>query len=68
MTKPVIQLKRTGCEIASVTVLAGVSYTAAKRAANRMGIHAMDSRLWSETSHVRQRRLPPGMHSQIEPS
>lgn len=38
--KPVIQLERTGCGIASVAALAGVSYTAAMRAANRMGIYA----------------------------
>lgn len=50
--KPVVQLERTGCGIASVAALAGVSYTAAKRVANRMGISAADSRLWSETSYV----------------
>jgi hypothetical protein len=54
MRKPVIQLERTGCGIASVASLAGVGYTAAKQVANRMGIHATDSRLWSETAHARQ--------------
>ncbi len=54
MMKPVVQLERTGCGIASVAALAGVSYTAAKHVANRMGIHARDSRLWSETTHMRQ--------------
>lgn len=54
MMKAVIQLERTGCGIASVAALAGVSYTAAKRAANRMGIYATDRRLWSETTHVRR--------------
>ncbi len=54
MTKPVVQLERTGCGIASVAALAGVSYTTAKRVANRMGISAVGSRLWSETTHVRR--------------
>lgn len=52
--KPVTQLEQTGCGIASVAVLAGVSYTAAKQVANQMGIYATDSRLWSDTNHVRQ--------------
>ncbi|MDF0673970.1 MAG: hypothetical protein P0120_06465 [Nitrospira sp.] len=52
--KPVIQQERTGCGIASVAALSGVSYRAAKRVANRMGISAADSRLWSETAHVRR--------------
>ena len=54
MMKPVIQLAKTGCGIASVAVLAGVSYTAAKCVANRMGISVTDNRLWSETAHVRR--------------
>ncbi|HSN03597.1 hypothetical protein ACO9S2_04665 [Nitrospira sp. NS4] len=52
--KPVVQLERTGCGIASVAALAGVTYTEAKRAANRLDIFADDSRLWSETQHVRR--------------
>lgn len=52
--KPVIQRERTGCGIASVAALSGVSYGSAKRAANRMGISAADSRLWSETAYVRR--------------
>ena len=52
--KPVVQRERTGCGIASVAVVAGVSYAQAKRAANRLGIFADDPRLWSETSPVRQ--------------
>jgi hypothetical protein len=51
--KPVVQRERTGCGIASVATLAGVSYAQAKRAANRLGIIADDPRLWSETRHVR---------------
>lgn len=52
--KPVIQLEPTGCGIASVAALAGVSYATAKRVANQMGIFADDIRLWSETTYVRR--------------
>jgi hypothetical protein len=52
--KTVVQLERTGCGIASVAVLAGVSYAQAKRVANRLGIFADDSKLWSETGYVRR--------------
>jgi hypothetical protein len=52
--KPVVQLERTGCGIASVAVLAGVSYKAAQRSARRLGITASDARLWSATDHVRR--------------
>ena len=51
---PVVQLERTGCGIASVATLAGVTYSQAKRAASRLGIIAEDRRLWSETQHVRR--------------
>lgn len=51
--KPIVQRERTGCGIASVATLAGVSYAQAKRAANRLGIFAEDPRLWSETQPVR---------------
>ena len=50
--KPVVQLERTGCGIASMAALAGVSYAQAKRVANRLGIFADDPRLWSETDYV----------------
>jgi len=52
--RPVIQAETTGCGIASVAALAGVSYAEAKKVANRLGIHAQDERLWSETAHVRR--------------
>ena len=52
--KPVVQLERTGCGIASVAALAGVRYREAQRVANRLGIFSGDSRLWSETHHVRR--------------
>lgn len=52
--KPVAQEERTGCGIASVAALAGVTYRQASRAAHRLGISAADPLLWSETGHVRR--------------
>lgn len=52
--KPVVQLERTGCGIASVAALAGMSYREMQRLANRLGIFADDPRLWSETDYVRR--------------
>ena len=54
VVKPVVQLERTGCGIASVAALAGVSYREAQRVANRIGIFSDDPKLWSETHHVRR--------------
>ncbi len=51
--KPVVQLDRTGCGIASVAAIAGVSYQEAKHAASSLGIFVDDEALWSETTHVR---------------
>jgi len=51
--KPVVQQERTGCGIASVAAIAGLSYAQAKTIANSLGIFASDRRLWSETAHVR---------------
>jgi hypothetical protein len=48
-----VQLERTGCGIASVAALAGVSYREAQQTARRLGIVASDARLWSDTAHVR---------------
>jgi hypothetical protein len=52
--KPVIQLEATGCGIASAAAIAGLSYKAAKKIANQLGIYADDSTLWSDTQHVRK--------------
>ena len=52
--KPVVQLERTGCGIASVAAVAGLSYPKAKAIANSLGIFAADERLWSKTAHVRK--------------
>jgi hypothetical protein len=68
MMKPVIQLERTGCGIASVAALAGVSYSAAKQVANRIGIYATDHRLWSETTHVRRLLKHYRLHASSRPT
>jgi hypothetical protein len=52
--KPVVQLERTGCGIAAVAAIAGVSYRQAQQTANRLGIFANDRRLWSEMAYVRR--------------
>jgi ABC-type bacteriocin/lantibiotic exporter with double-glycine peptidase domain len=66
--KPVVQLERTGCGIAAVATIAGVSYRQAKRRANRLGICATDRDLWSDTAHVcrllREYRLHPSTAKQ----
>lgn len=51
--KALVQEELSGCGIASVAVLAGISYKQSQRIANRLGIHAEDTRLWSDTRHVR---------------
>lgn len=50
---PVVQQDMTGCGIASVAALAGVTYPQARKAAAGLGIHVTDSRLWSGTACVR---------------
>lgn len=50
---PVAQEDVTGCGIASVAALAGVTYPHAKEVAARLGIQVTDSRLWSGTAFVR---------------
>jgi len=52
--KPVVQLESTGCGIASVAAIVGLSYARAKAIASSLGISAQDERLWSETAHVRK--------------
>jgi hypothetical protein len=43
--KPIIQEEMTGCGIASVATLAGVTYKQAQAAANKLGIFAEDQLL-----------------------
>ncbi len=61
--KPVVQLERTGCCIASVAVLADVSYREMQRVASQLGIFADDSKLWSETGYVRRLLAEYGIRS-----
>jgi hypothetical protein len=51
--KPVTQEEISGCGIASVAALAGLSYQEAKTVANSLGIYAEDNSLWSDTRYVR---------------
>jgi len=55
--KPIVQLERTGCGIAAVATLAGASYRETQRLADRLGISADDSMLWSGTRYVRRMLL-----------
>ena len=50
---PVIQEDRTGCGLASVAAVAGVSYKQVKRVAGDLGIDVQDPQLWSDTKYVR---------------
>ena len=52
--RPVVQEEPTGCGIAAVAAVAGVSYARAKRVAASLGIHTADSKLWSDTKYVRR--------------
>ena len=52
--KPVVQLEQTGCGIASVATIVGLSYPETKSIANSLGIFAQDESLWSETACVRK--------------
>jgi len=52
--KPVVQLERTGCGIASAAAVVGLSYPKMKSIANSLGIYAQDESLWSDASHVRK--------------
>ncbi|MGH7884601.1 MAG: cysteine peptidase family C39 domain-containing protein [Thermodesulfobacteriota bacterium] len=50
--KSVIQKEKTGCGIASVAAIAGVSYNEANTEADKLGIYASDPKLWSDTKYV----------------
>ena len=54
--KPVIQKDQTGCGLACVATVSGVSYQEVKKVAAQLGIEVQDSRLWSDTKYV---RTPP---------
>jgi hypothetical protein len=57
----VVQEERTGCGIASVAAIAGVSYGKAAILAASIGIHATDPSLWSDTTYVRRLLTAYGM-------
>ncbi|MDA8029165.1 MAG: DUF4440 domain-containing protein [Nitrospiraceae bacterium] len=50
---PVVQIDRTGCGIASVAAITGLSYREVRETAKSLGIFPHDRALWTETSHVR---------------
>jgi len=50
----VTQQDPTGCGIACVAMLAGVSYAAARAVAEALGIRSDDPALWSDTVHMRR--------------
>lgn len=66
MKSPVIQIERTGCAIASVAALAGISYPEMKSIANKLGIFSNDKRLWSETSYIRRMLDRVGLNADSE--
>ncbi|ODT46269.1 MAG: hypothetical protein ABS70_01155 [Nitrospira sp. SCN 59-13] len=66
--KPVVQADRTGCGIAAVAAIAGVSYARAKAVAASSGIFAHDRSLWSETGPVQRLLLRFGLHAAQAPS
>ena len=61
--KLVVQEERTGCGIASVAAIAGVTYAHAKAVAASLGIFARDAALWSDTAHVRRLLTQFGLHA-----
>ena len=50
---PIRQEEQTGCGIASVSNLLGLSYQEVKAQANQLGIFADDTKLFSDTGYVR---------------
>jgi hypothetical protein len=61
--RPVVQEERTGCGIAAVAAIAGLSYARAKAVAASLGISAQDGKLWSETASVRRLLARFGIHA-----
>jgi len=50
----VIQEETTGCGLACVAMLAGMSYAAVREAAAELGIYAADEALFSDSAYVRR--------------
>ena len=66
MQKPVIQEETTGCGIASVANILGMTYPAMKDVANSMGIYADDQSLWSDTQYVREMLSHAGVETSAD--
>ena len=54
MLTPVIQEDPTGCGLASVATVAGVSYHQVKKIAGKLDIDFQDPQLWSDTKYIRK--------------
>ena len=52
--RPVIQEDQTGCGLASVATLVGLSYRQVKTKAGKLGINVEDPKLWSDTKYIRK--------------
>jgi len=62
--RPVVQLERTGCGIASAAAIAGISYRRAQSVARSLGIVADNKDLWSKTEPVRALLESLGLHAE----
>jgi hypothetical protein len=58
-----VQEERTGCGVAAVATLAGVTYRQAQATARGLNISATDERLWSSSGYVRRLLARYGIQS-----
>ena len=61
MIKPVIQEDTTGCGLASVATIAGVSYQEVKKSAGQLDINVHDPHLWTGTKYIRKLLIHYGL-------
>ena len=61
--RPVVQEERTGCGIAAVATLAGITYRQVQATARGLNILATDARLWSGSAYVRRLLARYGIQS-----
>ncbi len=66
--KPIVQTDKTGCGLASVATIAGVSYQEVKKVADHLGIEVHDPQLWSDTKYVQQLLLHYGIVTSSHPT
>ncbi|HEX2054932.1 MAG TPA: hypothetical protein VHF07_00470 [Nitrospiraceae bacterium] len=52
--KAVVQEEKTGCGVAAVATLAGVTYKQVRSVARHLNISVADERLWSRSNYVRR--------------